>query len=102
MLTIEVPSFGLFTICEIMEIIEKHSMPHVSGIQIESGLHLDKILEHSIISFIESKEPKLNAILKKITLLTGNDYILQISYHQHILQYLYVNLLNAKICECTL
>ena len=37
-------------------------MPHVSGIQIESGLYLDRILEHSIISLMESREPKLNAI----------------------------------------
>src|SRR5947209_18756008 len=64
MLIIDEPIFEFFTTCDTAPSIENPSIPHVSGIQIESGLYLDRILAHSNISLIESKEPKLNAILK--------------------------------------
>ena len=49
MFIMEDPIFGFFAICETMDIIEQQSMPHVSGIHIESGLDFDNVFEHSII-----------------------------------------------------
>jgi hypothetical protein len=46
--------------------IEKFSIPHVSGTQIESTFVSDRIFEHSSTSFTDSIEPKLHAIRMKI------------------------------------
>ena len=59
MLIIDEPIFEFLTICDTVASIDIPSIPHVSGIQTESGSYLDKILEHSNISFIDNNEPKL-------------------------------------------
>ena len=64
MFIIDDPILGFFVIRETADITEQQSMPHVSGIQIESGLDFDNVFVHSIICSTESNDPRLIPILK--------------------------------------
>jgi len=64
MFIIEEPILGFFAIWETADITEQQSIPHVSGIQIESGLDFANVFEHSIICSTESRDPRLIPILK--------------------------------------
>ena len=66
MLIMDEPIFWVLVLFATAPNIEKFSIPHVSGIQIESIFVLDIIFVHSITCSTESNEPKLHAIRMKL------------------------------------
>ena len=95
------PIFGLREICDTAEIIAMHSIPQVSGIHMESRLYLERILVHSSTSLIDNSEPKLNPILKGITL-KGIFRNVLTSFLWHNFLYLYENQWNTRKSCCIL
>ncbi len=64
-LIMDEPIFGFDAFCDTMLSMEKFSIPQVSGTHMVSMDVFDKISEHSKTSFIESNEPRLQAMAIK-------------------------------------